>query len=58
MRNFVIVGFLLIIHITEVVAQDNFRIMFYNVENLFDTHDDPEKEDNDFLPDEIGRAHV
>lgn len=25
--------------------------MFYNVENLFDTHDDPLKEDDDFLPD-------
>ncbi|HEY9123745.1 MAG TPA: endonuclease [Bacteroidales bacterium] len=25
-------------------------IMFYNVENLFDTEDDPEKNDNDFLP--------
>ncbi len=24
--------------------------MFYNVENLFDTHDDPLKEDDDFLP--------
>jgi len=24
--------------------------MFYNVENLFDTFDDPEKDDNDFLP--------
>jgi endonuclease/exonuclease/phosphatase family metal-dependent hydrolase len=25
--------------------------MFYNVENLFDTYDDPNKEDDDFLPD-------
>lgn len=25
--------------------------MFYNVENLFDTKDDPQKNDNDFLPD-------
>ena len=24
--------------------------MFYNVENLFDTVDDPEKNDNEFLP--------
>ena len=29
----------------------DFRIMFYNVENLFDTNDDPQKRDNDFLPD-------
>ncbi|MCF8373241.1 MAG: hypothetical protein K9H64_16600 [Bacteroidales bacterium] len=26
------------------------RVMFYNVENLFDTFDDPEKNDEDFLP--------
>ncbi len=26
------------------------RIMFYNVENLFDTTDDPLKDDNEFLP--------
>lgn len=26
-------------------------VMFYNVENLFDTIDDPHKNDNDFLPD-------
>jgi predicted extracellular nuclease len=27
-----------------------FRIMFYNVENLFDTEDDPEIDDQEFLP--------
>ena len=26
------------------------RVMFYNVENLFDTFDDPEKNDEEFLP--------
>lgn len=26
------------------------RIAFYNVENLFDIHDDPEKRDDEFLP--------
>jgi hypothetical protein len=26
------------------------RIMFYNVENLFDIVDDPLKDDNEFLP--------
>ena len=29
----------------------DFRVMFYNVENLFDTYDDPHKNDNEFLPD-------
>ena len=33
------------------VAQEPFRVMFWNVENLFDTKDDPQKNDNDFLPD-------
>ena len=28
----------------------DFRVMFYNVENLFDTYDDPHKNDNEFLP--------
>jgi predicted extracellular nuclease len=36
-------------------AQENeiksYRVMFYNVENLFDTVDDPEKNDEEFLPD-------
>ncbi|MEA3317139.1 MAG: hypothetical protein U9R54_04215, partial [Bacteroidota bacterium] len=29
---------------------NRFRIMFYNVENLFDCEDDPEKKDEEFLP--------
>lgn len=29
--------------------QQDFRVMSYNVENLFDTTDNPQKEDNDFL---------
>ena len=29
----------------------DFRVMFYNVENLFDTYDDPKINDNEFLPD-------
>lgn len=32
--------------------RNTFRFMFYNVENLFDTEDDPEKIDNEFLPDQ------
>lgn len=32
-------------------AQESFRLMFWNVENLFDTKDDPQKNDNEFLPD-------
>lgn len=32
-------------------AQEPFRAMFYNVENLFDTKDDTLKNDQEFLPD-------
>lgn len=32
-------------------SQSDFRIVFYNVENLFDTTDDPLKNDDEFLPD-------
>lgn len=35
----------------SVYGQNNFRVMFYNVENLFDTADNPQKNDNEFLPD-------
>ena len=35
----------------SVHAQESFRVMFWNVENLFDTKDNPRKNDNEFLPD-------
>ena len=34
-----------------VCGQSNFRVLFYNVENLFDTADNPRKNDEEFLPD-------
>ena len=34
-----------------VQAQESFRVLFWNVENLFDCKDDPRKNDNEFLPD-------
>jgi len=34
---------------------DSVRLMFYNVENLFDTFDDPAVNDNEFLP--SGKKH-
>ncbi len=36
--------------LAESAAQSNFRVMFYNVENLFDTQNDPLKNDDEFLP--------
>lgn len=35
----------------KTIAQDSVTVMFYNVENLFDTSDDSTKNDNEFLPD-------
>ncbi|MDR0834771.1 MAG: endonuclease [Candidatus Symbiothrix sp.] len=45
--------FLLLFFATSlnVSAQKTFRVMFYNVENLFDTLDEEHKSDNEFLPD-------
>ncbi|GHT02886.1 endonuclease [Bacteroidia bacterium] len=45
--------FLLLFFVTSipVSAQKTFRVMFYNVENLFDTLDEEHKSDNEFLPD-------
>ena len=40
----------------ESVSQiEHYKIMFYNVENYFDTKDDPDKNDEDFLPE--GKKH-
>ncbi|MDR2139960.1 MAG: endonuclease [Tannerella sp.] len=36
---------------TQKRHMQEFRVMFYNVENLFDTEDDPHTLDNEFLPD-------
>ena len=47
MRLFI---FLLLLAATPMYAQTIFRVMTYNVENLFDVKDNPDKEDNDFLP--------
>lgn len=35
---------------TQRKTASSFKIAFYNVENLFDTIDNPQKNDNDFLP--------
>lgn len=40
------------------VVSQNERVMFYNVENLFDTYDDSLTEDNDFLPDGLMRWNL
>lgn len=42
---------------SDVLSQNNFRIMFYNVENLFDTKNDPDHADDEFLPDGTMKWH-
>lgn len=42
--------YIVLLFIPKVCSQSNFRIMFYNVENLFDTKHDSLKNDSDFLP--------
>ena len=37
----------------RIIKQDLFTIAFYNLENLFDTEDDPRKLDDDFTPNGI-----
>ena len=46
--------FLLILSI-EVGAQEKFRVMFYNAENLYDTKDNPKTNDDNLTPD--GNLH-
>ncbi|MEG1545422.1 MAG: endonuclease [Tannerellaceae bacterium] len=44
---------LLLFFIPPLSAQERFRVMSYNVENLFDTADNPVKEDGEFLPSSV-----
>ena len=41
--------------LSPLFSQSPFRVMFYNVENLFDTEKNPKKNDGEFTPD--GRLH-
>lgn len=49
-RVVVIISAIFLLNNGVTFSQDSFRIMFYNCENFFDTRDDPEKSDEDFLP--------
>lgn len=51
-RNiFIIVALLSVTTTIAVAAQERFRIMEYNVENMFDTLPNPERNERSFLPD-------
>lgn len=49
-RKFFLFVLLIILSVSKAFAQQPFRIMFYNVENLFDVRDDSLKNDEEFLP--------
>jgi predicted extracellular nuclease len=46
----IVVPFCLCFLMIGCYAQNNFTVAFYNVENLMDTLDNPNAQDNDFLP--------
>ncbi len=51
-RSLLIAALLLLLSVSAFAqkTQQNYVIGFYNLENLFDTYDDPVKNDNEFLP--------
>lgn len=46
----IVVCLFMVICTASLSAQNPFRIVFYNVENLFDTKDNPDTDDDDWLP--------
>lgn len=48
MRSLFLIAFLAIASVS--IAQEKYNILFYNVENFFDTVDDPGTADEEFLP--------
>jgi predicted extracellular nuclease len=50
-KRTLIIAILLFLIVQETIAQDRYRIMFYNVENLFDPFNDSLKNDDEFTPD-------
>ena len=50
MRFFIVFTLLLFSLISISQTNDSYKIMFYNVENLFDTYDDSLTNDDEFLP--------
>jgi len=53
MKPKLLITTLLILLYLPVFGQANFRVMFYNTENFFDTIDNPRKNDNEFLPEGV-----
>ncbi len=56
MKSFILLAFL--VTSVTVFAQEPFRVMFYNVENLFDCRHDSLKSDYEFLPASVRGWHL
>lgn len=54
MRKLILLPFLIFL-LSTLQAYSHYKVMFYNVENYFDTKDNPEANDDDFLP--SGKRH-
>lgn len=52
---YVLIVLLLFLPFSENFGQNSQTVLFYNLENLFDTIDDPETKDDDFLEDGLKR---
>ena len=50
MKTNLIIILALLLSISPIIAQTPFRVMFYNVENLFDPSDNPDKKEKEFTP--------
>lgn len=50
-KYYLVVMVINLLFTADLLAQNNFRAMFYNVENLFDCEHDTLKSDTEFLPD-------
>jgi hypothetical protein len=50
MKNSLFIAAVMLAFVAQISAQKTSRIAFYNVENLYDTINDPEVDDEEFLP--------
>ena len=58
MLKFIQIFFVLVLFISNDVEANKFTIMSINAQNLFDTIDDPKKDDKAFLPIELKQSKL
>ena len=57
MRRWLLILGWMVLPVMAVAQGETFRVMFYNVENLFDCRDDSLKADEEFLPTSLRAWH-